>query len=91
MKIGDEVIVVQHKNQIELAGTIITCRSHRPFKSVHIGTVSGFEHKEGTGFAEMGHDIFCKIAMGERQIVVKGDSENGWHDPIFLLPQKGAE
>jgi hypothetical protein len=89
MKVGDEVLVVQHKNQVELAGTIITTRSHRPFKSVIVGTVAGFEHKEGTGFAEMGHDIFCTVTLGSRQIKVKGDSENGWFDPIFLLPQNG--
>jgi len=89
MKVGDEVLIVQHKNQIELSGTIITTRTQRPFNSMVIGTVAGFRHDEGTGFADMGHDIFCTVAVGQQQIIVKGDAENGWYDRIFLLPQKG--
>jgi hypothetical protein len=83
LSIGDEVLVVQHKNQVEIAGTIITCRDHQPFNTITIGTV--VDLKSGL------LDNICTVLIGVAQLKIKGNSEVGWFDRIFLLPQKGTE
>jgi hypothetical protein len=75
LKVGDEVLVVSHKNQIELAGTIITTRSHHPFNTVMLGTV-------------VSSKTDCQISIGARQIII-GQDEPLYR--VFLLPQHGAK
>lgn len=83
LSIGDEVLVVQHKNQVEIAGTIITCRDHRPFNTITLGTV--IDLKRGM------LDDVCTLQVGKIQIKIKGNQDAGWFDRIFVLPQQGDE
>jgi hypothetical protein len=88
LEVGDEVLVLQHSNQVQLGDMMIVARTTKPFNTTILGTIvkldtvkpGPVEHYIGSGTPER----IVTVQMGKVQKKVSPDSNR-----VFKLPRRG--